>query len=153
VNPGIYFPQIPKVPKMEFRAEGINEPRTHEFPPGFVYYGVDRFRSGYTNNRQLLGNWIGRAGRGGQAWLTYSFSPRSKLQLGYREQSVSRLFIGGGRLVDYSGRGDIVLSHQLALSGSLQYEQWRFPILTTNRQSDVAVSLQLTFSPQWRVRR
>jgi hypothetical protein len=151
VNPGIYMPQIPKVPKLEFRAEGINESRTTEFPPGFVYSDFRRYLSGYTNAGNLLANWIGRAGRGGQGWLTYSFSPRTQLQLGYRLQGVSKDLIGGGRLVDYSVTGNFMLSHAVAFSGLLQYEQWNFPVLSPSRQSDVTASVQLTYYPKWRI--
>ena len=56
------MPQVPKLPKLEFRAEGLNEPTTSEFAPGFVYYGLRCYRSGYTNQGNLMGNWIGRAG-------------------------------------------------------------------------------------------
>jgi hypothetical protein len=152
VSPGIYLPQLPGFPRMEFRAEGLKESLTNEFPAGFVYYGADRFRSGYTNNAQLMGSWIGRAGRGGQAWLTYSFSPRSKLQLGYRQQEVSHAFLEGGRLVDYSAAANIKASSTVAFSGSMQYEQYAFPILATRHASDVTVSLQLTFTPRWKIR-
>ena len=31
VNPGIYMPHLPKIPKLELRAEGFNESRTKEF--------------------------------------------------------------------------------------------------------------------------
>ena len=153
LNPGIYLPQIPKIPKMELRAEGLHESLTNEFPPGYIYYGQRRFRSGYTNNGELLGNWIGRAGRGGQAWLTYSFSAHSRVQLGYRHQEVSKDFIGGGRLVDYTARGDLMLSSNTALSALLQYEQWSFPLLTPNTQTNIAAGVQLTFQPHWHARR
>ena len=49
VNPGIYMPRMPKIPKLELRAEGINKTRTKEFLPGFVYFDADRYLSGYTN--------------------------------------------------------------------------------------------------------
>lgn len=150
INPGIYMPQIPKMPKWELRAEGINESRTREFTPGFVYYGVRRYRSGYTNDGYLLGSWIGRASRGGQGWLTYSLSPRTKFQLSYRLQDSAKDFIGGGRLVDYSGRGEFMLSSQVALSALFQYEHWKFPVLSPNQQSDVTTSVGLTFFPKWR---
>jgi hypothetical protein len=138
---------------MEFRAEGINESRTNEFGPGFVYYDLRRYRSGYTNNATLLANWIGRAGRGGQGWLTYSFSPKNQLQIGYRLQDVANNFIGGGRLVDYSASGKFTPFPELTLSGLVQYEQWRFPDLAPGRQSDVTASLQLTYHPKWRLRK
>jgi hypothetical protein len=149
VNPGIYMPQLPKLHNMELRAEGIHEPLTNEFAPGFVYYGLRRYRSGYTNNGNLVGNWIGRAGRGGQGWLTYSFSPRTKLQLGYRLQEVSHNFIEGGRLTDYSVAGNCMLSRNVALSGMFQYEQWKFPVLSSTPHSNVTASIQLTFYPNW----
>jgi len=146
VNPGIYVPQFPRLPKLELRAEGIHESVTNEFSPGFVYYGVRRYRSGYTNDGNLIASWIGRAGRGGQGWLTYSWSPRTRLQLGYRLQEVSPDFIQGGRLVDYSARSDFMLGPKVAVSGVFQYEQWRFPVMNPGRQSNVTASLQVTFS-------
>ena len=93
----------------------------------------------------------GRAGRGGQGWLTYSFSPRNQVQVGYRLQEVSPRFMEGGRLVDYSASGNFMLSHEVMFSGLLQYEQWRFPLLDASRQSDVTASLTLTFYPHWRI--
>lgn len=153
LNPGIYMPQFPRLPKLELRLEGVKEPLTSEFAPGFVYYGVRRYRSGYTNDGMLMGSWIGRAGRGGQGWLTYSFSPRSRVQLGYRHQEVSKDFLGGGRAVDYSVRSDLMLSREVAFSGFLQYEQWRFPVLTPARRSDLTASVQLTFYPHWEYRK
>ncbi len=151
VNPGIYMPQFPKIPKLELRAEGLHESTTTEFVPGFVYFDQRRYLGGYTNNAILLASWIGRAGRGGQGWLTYSFSPRNKLQAGYRLQEVSPAFIGGGRLVDYSASGTFMLSHEVTFSGLLQYEQWRFPVLSATRQADVTASVQLTYYPKWRI--
>ena len=151
VNPGIYLPRIPRIPKLELRAEGVNESRTKEFAPGFIYYNGDRYLSGYTNDGNLLASWIGRAGRGGQGWMTYWFSPRNKLQLGYRLQTVSPAFLEGGRLVDYSAQSEFMVGRDVSVSGFLQYEQWRFPVLNSTRQSDVTASLQLTFFPRWHV--
>jgi len=148
VNPGIYMPRFPKLERLQLRAEGVHEPLTSEFAPGFVYYGVRRYRSGYTNDGNLMGNWIGRAGRGGQAWLTYWLSPRSNLQGSYRLQEVSKDFLGGGRLADYSAGANLMVSRDLSVSGSVQYEQWRFPLLSNGTQSNVTTSVQLTFYPQ-----
>jgi len=153
VNPGIYMPQLPGLPKMEFRAEGINESRANEFAPGFVYYDLRRYRTGYTNDGNLLGNWIGRAGRGGQGWLTYSFSPRNEMQAGYRLQNAANDFIGGGRLVDYSVSGKFTPFPELTVSGFLQYERWQFPVLAARGQSNTTASLQLTYYPHWRLER
>jgi len=153
VNPGIYLPRFPKMHNLEFRAEGIHEPLTKEFTPGFVYYSDRRYRSGYTNDASLMGNWIGRAGRGAQGWLTYSFSPRSHLQVGYRLQEVSHEFLQGGRAANYSMAGDLAFSRQLSASGFFQYGQWRFPLLGRNAQSDISAGFQLTFWPRFQIRK
>ncbi len=149
VNPGIYMPKFPKISRLQLRAEGFNISRTKEFTPGWVYTNGDRYRSGYVNDGNLLGSWIGRAGRGGQGWLTYSFSPRTNFQVGYRLQTVSPNFIGGGRLADYSAKAEFTLGHQTSILGWLQYEQWRFPVLNPAPQSDVAASVQMVFHPRW----
>jgi hypothetical protein len=152
VNPGIYVPQFPKLHKLEFRAEGIHEPLTSEFAPGFVYYGVRRYRSGYTNDGGLMGNWIGRAGRGWQGWLTYSLSTRSRLQFGYRLQQVSRQFLEGGRSEDYSVAADVAISQNVSVQGFAQQERWRFPLLAAMSQTDFAIGFQLVFHPSLRFR-
>lgn len=152
VNPGIYMAHVPKIPKLDFRAEGFNVSRTKEFSPGFVYSDNRRFLDGYTNDGYLMGSWIGRAGRGGQGWLTYWLSPRNKVQLGYRLQGVSPDFIQGGRLADYSAQSEFMIGPSVSVSGLFQYEQWKFPILSTTGQSDVTASLQVTFYPHRRTR-
>jgi len=150
VNPGIYLPRIPKLPKLDFRAEGFNEPRTKEFSPGFVYYDERRYRDGYTNNAVLMGSPFGRVGRGGEGWLTYWLSSRNKVQLGYRLQNAWHQLIGGGRLADYSASSEFLLGHNLSISGLFQYEQWMFPVLNPVRQSVETAAVQLTFYPHWK---
>jgi len=151
VNPGIYLPHIPKISKLDLRVEATRDPMTREFGPGFVYFDR-RYRSGYTNGGNLIGSWIGRAGIGGQAWATYWFSPRNKLQFGYRHQEVDQRFLQGGRLNDFTARGEMLLSSSVALQATVGYEQWKFPLLAPGMQQNVTASFQLTFSPHWRTR-
>jgi len=153
LNPGIYLPKVPKIAKLDFRAEFLRVAHTSEFSPGFVYFDLRRYRSGYTNDGNLLGSWIGRAARGAQAWATYWLSPRTNIQLGYRLQSVYKNFIEGGRLVDYSARGEYTWNSRVGFVGLLQYESWRFPVLAPSTQSNVTASLQLTFYPHWQLQK
>jgi membrane-associated phospholipid phosphatase len=153
LSPGLYMPKLPKLNKMDFRAEIIGISNSHEFAPGFVYYDLRRFRSGYTNDGNLLGSWIGRAGRGGQGWLTYWFSPRSTLQFGYRYQRVAHDFLDGGLLEDFSVRPGFMISHNLNLSGTVQFEHWYFPLLSANSHSNVLAQAGLTFYPHWQLHR
>jgi hypothetical protein len=141
------MPKVPKLHNLDLRVEFLRTAHTSEFPPGFVYFDFRRFRSGYTNDGNLLASWIGRAGRGTQAWATYWVSPRTKIQLGYRLQMDYKDFVEGGRLSDYSIRGEHALGSNLSFSGFLQYEKWWFPILSSTNESNVTASLQLTFYP------
>ncbi len=150
VNPGVYLPRIPKLENLQLRAEGYNISRNTQFPPGWVYYNADRYRSGYTNDGNLMGSWIGRAGRGGQGWLTYWFSARDKVEVGYRQQTVYPRFIEGGRLVDYSASSEFLLGRNVSISGLLQYQRWRFSTVNAVYDSNVAASVQLTVHPSRR---
>lgn len=148
LNPGIYLPQLPKLPKLELRLEGFKaEPRL-----GTMYFDR-RYHSGYTNQGNLIGSWIGRQALGGQGWAKYSLTARTSLQLGYRHQEVDRFLAGGGHLNDFSAAGECRLSPRAALSGQAQYEEWHFPALWPGRESDFSTSLQLTFYPGLRLRK
>lgn len=152
VNPGIFLPRIPGIPKLDFRAEFAREPLTREFPPGFVYYDR-RYRSGFTNDGNLMGSWVGRAGTGGRLWATYWLSPHANFQLGYREQHVSRRFLEGGQLHDIAASGEFLINSTSSLEATLQYERWHFPLLATGPQSNVLASVEWVFHPHWRLRK
>ena len=151
VNPGLYFPRIPKVPKLDLRVEGIDtDHHDHHFGPGFVYTDR-RYRDGYTSDGNILGNYIGRDGTGGQAWATYWFTTRNRLQMGFRHIEVDRDFLQGGHANDFSVRSDWMLTPGIAVSGFLQYERWAFPLLAPVPKSDVTASFQITYTPHWRI--
>ncbi len=153
LNMGLYMPKLPKLHNIDFRAEIVGTPHTSEFAPGFVYWDFRRYRNGYTNDGNLLASWIGRAGRGGQGWLTYWFSPRSTLQFGYRYQKVDRDFLEGGHLDDFRVRPTVMLGHDLAFSGMVQLEHWYFPLLSTSGQTNTTAMVQLTLFPHLRERK
>jgi hypothetical protein len=146
LNPGLYFPQLPKLPKLELRVEGFKaNPRL-----GTIY--IDRrYHSGYTNQGNLIGSWIGRQALGGQAWIKYSFSPRSSMQIEYRHQEVDRFLAGGGRLNNVALAAQWRMGPRTTLSARVQSETWDFPALSSRPQSDVTAQFQLSFDPGWRL--
>jgi hypothetical protein len=154
INPGVYFPRLPKIHNLELRLEGVttdlNLPA--HFGSGAVYHD-GRFRSGYTNEGNLLGNWVGRMGRGEQLWAKCSLSPRSTVQFGIRHNNVDERFIGGGHFYDWSLATDIMLRPDVSLSAKVQYEPWKFTVLSPVAQSNVTTSVGLTFWPKWGVKR
>jgi len=147
---GVYLSHFPKVPKLDLRVEGVYSdlPAGGALSHGFFYYNV-RYHSGYTNNGNLLGSWIGRESQGAQAWTTFHFRPRSSLQLNFRHQKVSQEFIpGGATLTDVGARGDYRVRSNLSISASLQYERWLFPIIQPNASRNVTAAVQIQFEPQ-----
>lgn len=148
LNFGLYMPRIPKVPRLELRLEGIDTaPNVAEFSPGFVYFDR-RFRDGYTSDGNILGNAIGRAGRGGQGWATYSFKPRNQLQVWFRHVEADRAFLEGGHVNDFGVKSELTLSSEMTFSASAQYERWVFPLLAAQPHTNVTSSFQFTFTPR-----
>ncbi len=154
---GIYVPQLPMIPKLDFRAEGgyTDLPIGGVFGtiggavgPGYFYFNT-RYRGGYTNWGNILGNWMGRGAQAAQVSANYWFTPRNKLEFTYRHQKVSHEFIpNGGTLADGSVRADFWLRSTFSVSAAVQYEAWTFPVIAATRQSNVSSSLQLTFWPK-----
>jgi hypothetical protein len=152
---GIYLPRLPKIRKMDFRAEGVytDPPIGGIVGSGFFYYDPT-WISGFTNGGQLLGNWVGREGQGVQAWTTYWFNPRSKLQFEFRHLKVSHEFIpNGGTLADVGVRADFWTRSTFSLSTAVQYEAWTYPVLAPTRQSNVTSLVELSFWPKGSLRR
>jgi hypothetical protein len=145
-SPGIYLPKLPYLHKVDFRAEGAVTP--DRLFPGFFYFN-NHFLSGYTNDGELMGSWIGREGSGFQLWSTYWLSARTTVQANYRNMWVDHSFLQGGSVQDFGVTANVALSSELTLKTSAQYERWRFPLLAAGTVSNVTTSLQLSYSPKW----
>jgi Capsule assembly protein Wzi/PAP2 superfamily len=151
ISAGLYFSHLPKVPKFDFRVEGVysDVPAGGAIGGGFFYWNT-RYLSGYTNNGNLLGSWIGRDGQGAQGWANYWFTPRNRLKFYYRHEKVSqdpRFIPGGGTITDGSIGADVWTTRSLAFSGNVQYEAWTFPSIVAGQQRNLSVSLQVQFNP------
>jgi membrane-associated phospholipid phosphatase len=155
---GLYLAQVPKLNKLDFRVEAgytdlpgalqTGSPESH-YGRG-IFYSNERYPAGcYTNDGNLLGNWMGRQSQGAQAWSNYRFSPRSFIQASFRHQKVSQQFMpGGGSLTDASLSANFWVRDDLSVSGSIQYERWLYPVITPGAQTNVTTSLQLVFWPE-----
>jgi hypothetical protein len=150
IRGGIYMPRIPGVPKLDLRLEGGST-----VPPDFpecsgCFYVNSRYPDGsYTNLGNLVGSWLGRAGQGEQAWSTYWFSSRNKIQFNYRHQKIGTSYLPqGGTLNDGGVKADFWLHSALMFSGSVQYEKWNYPVLTPLPKSNVTTSVELSFWPR-----
>lgn len=147
---GLYLSHFPRIQKLDLRAEGVytDNPLGGALSHGFYYFN-GTWRSGYTNNGNLIGSWIGREGQGAQAWSNYWFTARNRLQFNFRHQKVSQEFIpGGGTLTDIGTRADYWVRSNLSFSASVQYERWIFPVIQPNAERNVSASLEILFQPQ-----
>jgi hypothetical protein len=155
VHPGIYLAQFPGLHQMDLRVEGVNtEPASHSNPDGtpidkggFLYTETVQ-RQGPTN-KGFLPDWVGRQGKGGQAWLTYHLSPQEDIQFMVRNAKASAQFIPGGTTQnDFAGQVRKRIGQDVEILGRVQYEGWKAPIYMTGKQSDTAVSVRVTWFPR-----
>jgi len=150
---GLYLSHFPGISRLDLRAEGVytdipGGTSANTKDPG-SFYENGTWRSGDTNNGDLIGSWVGRGGQGAQAWSNYWFGPRNRLQFFFRHQKVSQYFIpGGGSLTDAGVRTDYSLGANLSFSFSAQYERWLFPVIHTNEVRNVNTSIGIVFEPQ-----
>lgn len=152
---GLYMPRLPKLPQVDFRVEGLftDIPVGGYQSRGFFYFNYT-WRSGVTNNGNLLGSWVGRQGQGAQSWLTYHFTPQSFVEANFRHLKVSQDFVpGGGTVTDATINTAYWVRPEWGISGMLQWERWNFPILAAAEQTNVTTSVQITFRPrEWKKR-
>jgi Capsule assembly protein Wzi/PAP2 superfamily len=157
-NPGVYVSHFPKLDKLDLRIESADtDASIPESNGGHFFYYESIYRDVYLNGGYanvpargtLMGSWIGREGKGIQAWSTYWLNPMSTIQFGYRHAKVSKDFIPGGETFnDYSVQAKIRLRPELELSSFLQYERWTIPVFAADQQSNFTTSVQLTFWPK-----
>jgi Capsule assembly protein Wzi/PAP2 superfamily len=149
INPGIYLPQFPGLRKLDLRLEAAytDVPSGDAHGGHFIYFD-GFYHDLYTNKGQLLGNWVGRDGKGLQAWSRYWVDARTFLEFAYRHGEVSDTFVpGGGNINDGSIRAGFWLHRVWNVTASLQWERWNFPILALGPQTNVTSSVGITFSP------
>ncbi|HUB17919.1 MAG TPA: capsule assembly Wzi family protein [Acidobacteriaceae bacterium] len=156
MHPGIYLAQFPYLHHLDLRLEGANtEPVSHSSPyPGgpinggqFLYYETIQ-KQGPTN-KGFLPDWVGRQGKGGQAWLTYHLSANEDIQFTYRNAKASAQFIPGGTTQnDFAGSVVKRIGKDIEVKGLVQYESWKAPIYLTGAQSDTTAAAQITWYPR-----
>jgi hypothetical protein len=150
IRPGLYLSHFPKIHQLDFRVEAAStDPPTSRSNSGEFLYWEQIQTQGYTNKGFILGDWIGRESKGGQAWLTYHLSPSEQIQLEYRNAKAAKDFIPGGTTQNSFQISAVKrVGKQLEVSGWVQLEQWKAPVYQPNRQSDVSTAVELTWHPQ-----
>ncbi len=151
-RPGIYLSQFPLLHKLDLRVEAVStDCSTLVCVNGGSQYIETVQRQGYTNKGFLLGDWIGREAKGGQAWMTYHLSGNEWVQFAYLNKKTPYDFIAGGTtqnqftasIVKRFGK-----EKDLELNAWVQVERWKAPIYLPGPQSDTTTAVQLTWFPK-----
>lgn len=147
LRPGVYVARLPKLPRWDFRAEGVTtNPRNSESNNGRLLLWENVQVQGYTNKGYILGDWIGREATGGQAWLTWHMKPDQQMQLQYRTAKVAHDFLPGGTTQqDLSATFVLRPARSLEVITSVQGELWKAPLIAQGQQKDFVGTLQLTY--------
>ena len=148
-HPGFYLSHLPGMPKLDFRAEAAyTDLPTEPNYNGFFFYTNGNYRDGYTQMGSLIGDWVGREGKGGQLSSTYWLAPDRTVQVYWRNHMIASEFIpGGAHRNDFGTNISYVIGAHVQAGGILQYETYNIPFLAPGRQSDVTVGVTLSYWP------
>jgi membrane-associated phospholipid phosphatase len=148
LNAGIYFVHLPRLKNLDFRCEGIYTNIPGHNANSNSYFVNVHYAEGDRNYGQLFTSWIGRGGNGGQASTTYWFSARNQATFTYRRVVSNSTLLRGGNVNGFTASIDWILTRQLEVVGSVQYERWAFPLLNSAPQTNVASLVEIRFWPK-----
>ena len=163
-RPGIYLSQFPGMKRLSLRVEGVStDCSTSVCQGGQEAYIEVVQKQAYTNKGNIMGDWIGREAKGGQAWLTYHLSGNEWVDVQYMHKQTPGDFIPGtynattnsygpGGTTQNQFRVDVVkrIGPDVEVNGWYQHERWVAPIYMPGVQSNNAVTVQVTFFPKLR---
>ena len=150
-HPGIYLSRLPGLEHLDLRLEGADTDSSavgSRQDDGQFFYWETVQRQGPTNEGFLLGDSIGRTGKGGQGWLTWHFSPKDEIGVSYRRAKASPQFLAGGTTQnDFSVSVKKWIARDFEINGQVQYEGWKAPLYMSGAQSDTTTSVRITWYP------
>ncbi len=148
-RPGFYISQFPHLPKLDFRIEASNTDTStlRSLNGQFNYYEIVQ-KQGYTNKGYIMGDWVGREAKAGNAWLTWHLSGDEWVQAAYMYKKTPKDFIPGGT-TQHQFTVDVVknLRKDIQLNAWMQYEGWKAPIYKVGQQSNVVFAAEIKFFP------
>ena len=149
VRPGLFLSHVPGIPKLDLRVEaGMTDQSTSRSLQGTFTYYEGEVPQGYTNQGQIMGDWMGREAKGGQAWATWHLSGNEWLQVSWRGQKAAKDFIvGGTTLNDVNAQVVKRIGEDFEVKGNFTYEQYLAPVYKADKQTVVNTTVQLTWYP------
>ena len=134
----------------DFRIEASNTDTStlRSLAGQFNYWEVVQ-RQAYTNKGYIMGDWVGREAKAGNAWLTYHLSADEWVQAEYLYKKTPKDFIPDGT-TQHQFTVNVIknLRPNIQLDAWLQYEHWKAPIYKVGGQNNVVVAGQIKFFPK-----
>jgi hypothetical protein len=150
---GLYISHFPgRLQPLDLRVEAA----TTDYPTSKSQGGQGNYweviqKQGYTNKGFIMGDWIGREAKGGNAWLTWHLSGNEWLQLSYMNKKTPKDFIPLGTTQNqFRATAVKRFGPDVEMNAWVQYEGWKAPVYKTGKQSNTAIAFQLTWYPQLR---
>jgi hypothetical protein len=149
-NPGIYLAILPGLPQWDLRVEAPSTRLATSDHGGTFLFWNNVYHDANTNQGYLLGNWVGRDGRGLFIQSTWWRSARSKVELSYRQNRIGPAFLPGGGTQDAASVAPTFHPRpEWIVRFSAQYERYSIPLLGGIHR-DLATTLELDYEPHWR---
>jgi len=149
-RPGIYLSHVPGIKRLDLRVEGVStDCSTLACQFGNPDYTETIQKQAYTNKGYIMGDWIGREAKGGQAWMTYHLSADEWVDVQYMHKQTPTDFIPGGTTQNQF-RVDVVkrIGPDIEVNSWFQHERWVAPIYLPGVQSNNTFTVQVTFFPK-----
>lgn len=150
-HPGVYLARLPGLPHLDLRVEGAStDTVSSSLQTGQFLYWENIQRQGPTNKGVLFGDWVGRQGKGGEAWLTWHLSPREDMQFHYRNAKAASAFIPGGTTQnDFAFGIRKRIREDIEIRGLVQFEEWNAPLIDISGfQNDTTAEGRITWYPR-----
>jgi hypothetical protein len=144
-RPGIYLARLPWMHHADLRVEAANtDTSVRTLDNGQYTYWETAQPEGYTNKGQLLGDWVGRQNKGGQAWLTWHLHPGEFVQLDWRMVKASNLFLAGGTTQHNIGLSTVFRPRRdIEINAAVRGEIWRAPLFDSRTHNNLQGDLQV----------
>jgi hypothetical protein len=151
-RPGLYLSHFPGAKRLDMRVEGVStDCSTLICMSGNNEYIETIQKQGYTNKGLILGDWIGREAKGGQAWMTYHLSANEWVGVEFMHKKTPQDFITGG-VSQTQFKVDAVkrfgVNKDIEVNAWYQYERWTAPIYLVGRNTDSTTAVQVTWYPK-----